>query len=145
MERKIEFIVVHCTASTTDAKISDLQNYWQHHLGWKRPGYHFVIHRDGYITQVAKESEITNGVKGYNAHAIHISYIGGIDKDKKPIDNRTPQQQDAMFDKIIELSEKYPEAEIKGHRDFPDVHKACPCFDVRTWLSFYEPEIDKAA
>ena len=26
-----------------------------------------------------------------------------------------------------------PEAEVLGHRDFPDVKKDCPCFDVKEW------------
>lgn len=26
----------------------------------------------------------------------------------------------------------YPEAKIVGHRDFPNVHKDCPCLDVQT-------------
>lgn len=32
------------------------------------------------------------------------------------------------------LTGRYPRAVVQGHRDFPDVAKACPCFDVRAWL-----------
>jgi hypothetical protein len=40
---------------------------------------------------------------------------------------------------IKRLIYKYPKAEVKGHRDFPNVHKACPSFDVKTCLALYEP------
>lgn len=57
-----------------------------------------------------------------------------------PIDNRTPAQVRAMFNKLVALSEKYPGAEILGHRDFPGVTKRCPSFDVKQWLRDYIPE-----
>lgn len=139
--RNIQYIAIHCTASTPEAKISDIQAYWKDHLGWKNPGYHFIIKRDGEIVQLQSEKLIANGVRGFNKECIHISYIGGIDKNGKPIDNRTPAQVHAMFDKIVELTEKYPQAEVKGHRDFPNQNKACPCFDVKEWLRNYEPDL----
>lgn len=145
MKRDIRFIVVHCTATTTDAKVQDIQRYWKETLKWENPGYHYLIKRDGQIVQLQDEALIANGVKGNNHNSIHVSYIGGVDKDGKPKDNRTPQQLEAMFEKLVELSEKYPKAKIVGHRDFPGVKKACPSFDVRSWLASYEPDMDLAA
>ena len=135
MKRNIQFIVVHCTASNPDAKVRDIQHYWEENLKWKNPGYHYLIKRDGQIVQLQDESLIANGVKGNNHNSIHLSYIGGIDKDGKPKDTRTSEQQEAMFEKLMELSEKYHKAKIVGHRDFPGVKKACPSFDVRSWLA----------
>ena len=143
--RNIKYIVIHCTASSPDAKISDIQTYWKNNLGWNNPGYHYIIKRDGEIVKMQNESQIANGVRGFNNECIHISYIGGIDKKGNPVDNRSTAQVHAMFDKIVELTEKYPQAEVKGHRDFPDVHKACPCFDVKEWLRNYEPDLNQAA
>lgn len=145
MKRDIRFIVVHCTATTPDAKVQDIQRYWKETLKWENPGYHYLIKRDGQIVQLQDEALIANGVKGNNHNSIHVSYIGGVDKDGKPKDNRTPQQLEAMFEKLVELSEKYPKAKIVGHRDFPGVKKACPSFDVRSWLASYEPDMDLAA
>lgn len=145
MKRDIKFIVVHCTATTPDAKVQDIQRYWKETLGWNDPGYHYLIKRDGQIVPLQDESKIANGVKGNNQNSIHVSYIGGVDRDGKPKDNRTTQQLESMFEKLVELSEKYPKAKIVGHRDFPGVKKACPSFDVRSWLAGYEPEIDLAA
>jgi len=140
MKRNIKYIVVHCTATPPEAKVENIVRYWKEQLGWKNPGYHYIIKRNGEIVSLLSEDLVSNGVKNYNQQSVHISYIGGIDKNNKPVDNRTPEQKTALFNKLVALSEKYPEAEIKGHRDFPGVIKACPSFDVRTWLKEYIPE-----
>lgn len=139
MNREIRYIVVHCTATQPNTKIENICRYWKEQLGWKNPGYHYIIKRNGEIVALQPEHLIANGVKDFNSHSIHISYIGGIDKDNKPLDNRTDAQQFAMFNKIVELMEKYPQAKVLGHRDFPNVAKACPSFDVRNWLHEYVP------
>jgi N-acetylmuramoyl-L-alanine amidase len=140
MKRNIKYIVVHCTATPPEAKVENIVRYWKEQLGWKNPGYHYIIKRNGEIVSLLSEDLVANGVKNYNQQSVHISYIGGIDKNNKPADNRTPEQKTALFNKLVALSEKYPEAEIKGHRDFPGVIKACPSFDLRTWLKEYVPE-----
>ena len=157
MKREIKYIVVHCTATPPDAKIENIQRYWKEQLGWKNPGYHYIIKRNGEIVKINDEANISNGVAGNNRYSIHISYIGGIDKDGKPIDNRTDQQKHSLFNKLVSLSEKYPNATILGHRDFsPDKDgdgkieynewiKACPSFDVKDWLTNYTPDLDIAA
>lgn len=143
--RTINYIVVHWTATQPAATVEAIQKYWKEIRGWDKPGYHYLILRDGEIKQLLPESEISYGAYGHNQECIHISYIGGIDKDGKPLDNRSENQKHAMFDKLVDLAEKYPKAKILGHRDFPEVKKACPSFDVREWLSNYEPDLRQAA
>jgi len=139
MNREIRYIVVHCTATQPNTKVESICRYWKEQLGWQNPGYHYIIKRNGEIVALQPEYLIANGVKNFNAHCIHISYIGGVDKTNKPLDNRTDAQQFALFNKIVELMEKYPQAKVLGHRDFPNVAKACPSFDVRSWLQEYVP------
>jgi N-acetylmuramoyl-L-alanine amidase len=145
MKRNIKYIVVHCTATQPDATIEAIQRYWKEKLGWHNNGYHYIIKRDGIVENITHEAMIANGVAGFNTASIHLSYIGGVDKNNQPIDNRTDAQKEAMFNLIVNLSHKYPQAEIKGHRDFPNVHKDCPSFDVKNWLKNYEPAILQAA
>lgn len=133
--RTIKHIVVHCTATGQSATIDAIKRYWKEQLGWKSPGYHYLITPDGTINQLADESEPTNGVAGHNSTSIHVSYIGGIDQRGKAIDNRTEAQKLAMIRILAELKRRYPQATIQGHRDFPGVNKACPSFDVRSWLA----------
>ena len=131
--RQIDYIVIHCTATSQDATVYSIKEYWKK-IGWNNPGYHYLIDPKGITHNLQDESKIANGVKGHNGVSIHVSYIGGVDSQNKPIDNRTPQQLVAMKRKIKELREKYPSATVLGHRDF-GVPKACPSFDVAEWLN----------
>lgn len=141
--RIIRYIVVHCSGNSGDIKIKDIQNYWKKELKWTRPGYHYIIERDGNVVKLENEHYLTNGAKGYNEVSIHVCYIGGIDKKGNPCDNKTRSQEDALFDLLVRLTEKYKGAEIVGHRDLPGVTKACPSFDVKEWLRNYTPDLDK--
>ena len=136
--RKITKIVLHCTATSQNASKEAIQRYWRDTLRWKSPGYHFLIDVNGTIHKLADLDQIANGVAGHNANSVHISYIGGIDKSGKPLDNRSKAQIGAQISILKELKAKYPNAEILGHRDFPNVLKACPSFDVKEWLKGIE-------
>lgn len=128
-KRKIEYIIVHCTATDPSAKVSSIVNYWKHNLKWKKPGYHILIKSDGSFSILSDLIDPTNGVKGYNYNSIHISYIGGIDKDGKPYDTRTEQQKNSLRYIINKIYKKYG-GEIKGHKDFYGVRKSCPSFEI---------------
>jgi N-acetylmuramoyl-L-alanine amidase len=144
--RNIKFIVIHCTATQPATKLDNIQKYWKEIRGWGDvPGYHYVIKTNGDIVKLLDENKNSNGVYLHNSECINMSYIGGIDQHGNPKDTRTRAQETAMFNKIVELTEKYPMAKVVGHRDFPGVKKACPCFDVKTWLANYTPDLDMAA
>ena len=132
--RTINNIVIHCTATSQKATVSSICKYWNEQLGWRSPGYHFLIEANGTIHNLQPIDKASNGVKGHNADSIHISYIGGIDDKGNAIDNRTAEQRKSMLKIVKEMQKLFPKAKIKGHRDFPNVKKACPCFDVKIWL-----------
>lgn len=132
--RTIRHIVIHCTATPQTTTVESIQRHWRDVLKWKSPGYHLIILPDGSFQRLAPDEATTNGVAGHNANSIHISYIGGVDSQNRPIDNRTPQQRNTMLTLVRTLRSRYPHAEVLGHRDFPGVAKACPSFDVRSWL-----------
>lgn len=141
--RKITHLVVHCTAGNQQETIPDLLHGFKLR-GWKNPGYHYIVQANGNVVELFPENLVSNGVAGHNAHSIHISYMGGIDKTGKAVDNRTPHQKNALAVSLKILKLKYPEAKIMGHRDFsPDKNsngkvdsfewiKVCPCFDAMT-------------
>jgi N-acetylmuramoyl-L-alanine amidase len=144
--RNIKYIVIHCTATQPIASIESIKKYWKEVKGWgDTPGYHYIIKSDGEVVKLLDESKNSYGVYAHNSECISISYIGGIDKEGKPKDTRSRAQEHAMFDLIVTLTEKYKNAHVLGHRDFPDVKKACPCFDVKKWLAGYQPDIHLAA
>ena len=130
--RPIKYLAVHCTATAQSAKVENIQNYWREHLGWKTPGYHFIVLPDGSVVKLLDISLVSNGVKGFNSETINISYIGGVDTKNNPVDNRTIGQKKSLLLILKELKKQFPTAIIQGHRDFPKVKKACPSFDAKT-------------
>jgi N-acetylmuramoyl-L-alanine amidase len=107
---------------------------WHKARGWKDVGYHYIIRRNGKVEAGRRESQVGAHVAGHNADSIGISLAGGInERTLKPESNYTPAQW-ASLDRLIgELSLRYPDANVTGHRDFPGVAKACPCFDAEPW------------
>jgi N-acetylmuramoyl-L-alanine amidase len=156
--RKINNIVLHCTAGPQTQTVEVIQAYWRS-IGWKTDGYHHIIKPDGTIVDLVPIEKPSNGVAGHNADSIHICYIGGVevkkgvnDKGKpinvigKALDNRTPEQIISQIQLIVKYKEMFPNAKVLGHRDFsPDKNrdgiiqpsewmKTCPSFSVREWL-----------
>lgn len=129
--RDIQYIVAHCTATDQDATPEAILRYWRERRGWKNPGYHYLIDKDGKIHQLQDEDKIANGVRGFNQVSIHVCYIGG-----KYYDDRTDMQKAIMLGLMKDLRGRYPNAKIQGHRDFPNVHKSCPRFDAEIEFNF---------
>ena len=123
--RDIKHIVCHCTATDQDAKVESILHYWSHNLGWSNPGYHFLIEPNGKINNLQPIEKPSNGVRGYNSHSIHVSYIGG-----KDVDDRTHEQKESIRAVVRVMKSMFPDAKILGHRDFPNVAKSCPRFDA---------------
>jgi len=143
--RQIDNIIIHCTASTQQATVQQILDYWYNDLEWRHPGYHYIIEPNGNTTVLAELNQVTNGVKGYNWNSVHISYIGG----KGGIDNRTDAQKikmESIVKNLITTNYLGPEVRIAGHRDYsPDKNgdgivspnewlKLCPSFSVSQWL-----------
>ena len=137
--RSISLIVIRCSASrvTQDFTFEQLEAC---HLarGFKSIGYHYYITQDGVAYPGRPESEVGAHARHYNAHSIGICYEGGLDKNGKPADTRTPAQNQDLYSHLESLCLSYPDAEILGHRDLPNVHKDCPSFDVKRWLKLVD-------
>lgn len=129
--RTIKYIAVHCTATAQTATVENIQKYWREHLGWQLPGYHFIIKPNGEIAHLLDIEKVSNGVAGFNHEIINISYIGGVDANNVPKDNRTDAQKSSLLKLLKELKTKFPNSIIQGHKDFPNVKKACPSFDAK--------------
>lgn len=134
--RKIENIIVHCSAGSPRNTAADILYFHtgpksKGCRGWSAPGYHFFIEEDGKVVQLLPIDRVSNGCKGKNATAINVCYAGGIDLTKPglpPLDNRTKAQKTALRELLVTLRREFPNAEIHSHRDF--ANKACPSFDA---------------
>jgi len=130
---KVKYIVVHCTANgpTSSIGVKEIRNYHLS-LGWDDIGYHYIIKRDGTIEKGRDISRTGAHTLGYNNESVGVSYVGGIDNNENPEDNRTLPQKQSLIEILTELKQKFPNAIIQGHRDFAGVAKACPSFDAKT-------------
>lgn len=132
MARKINEIIVHCTATAEgkDFKVSDIDK-WHRAKGWDGIGYHQVVYLDGSIHPGRPMDKVGAHCLGHNQNSIGVVYVGGVASDgKTPKDTRTPEQKAALRKLLTDLKRKYPGATIHGHRDF--ANKACPSFDATT-------------
>lgn len=129
--RKIDYIIIHCSATKEgqDFKAKDIDQ-WHKQRGYNKIGYHYVIDLDGTVETGRPENEVGAHCKGYNSNSIGICYIGGLDRNLSVKDTRTQAQKDAMWELVIKLLSKYPNANVYGHNEF-NKGKACPCFDVK--------------
>lgn len=132
-----QYIIVHCSATTEKQNIgaADIDR-WHRLKGWMGIGYHYVIKRDGTIEEGRPRTSIGAHCEGFNSISLGICLVGGVNADDldEAKNNFTPAQFDALSKLLKELGKVYPTAAIRGHRDMPNVHKACPSFDVREWL-----------
>ena len=128
--RRIDLIVIHCSATRCDRSFPVTALIRCHADRFGFTGYHYYITRDGHIYQTRHEQLVGAHAVGYNSHSLGVCYEGGLDEHGKPADTRTPRQKSALLKLLKKLKTAHPDARILGHRDLPDVHKDCPCFDA---------------
>ena len=133
--RTINLIVVHCSATRCDRPFPVTALIRCHADRFGFTGYHYYITRDGTTYQTRHEQLIGAHAKGYNQHSLGVCYEGGLNKQGKPADTRTKAQKQALLKLLRRLKKEHPQAQILGHRDLPDVKKACPCFNARSEYS----------
>ncbi len=161
MPRKIELLVIHCTASKNGdslfrteggVQISPVEivDRWHRERGFLRQGaaraslnpnlssigYHWLIGIDGTRYSGRAASETGAHARPVNAHSLGICMVG--------TDRFTAAQWAALADVVRRLSLQYriPIARdprglrgVCGHNEIPEVAKACPGFSVRDWIA----------
>ncbi len=141
------WIVIHCSATvaTCDIGVATIRD-WHKQRGFKDIGYNFVIRRNGKVEVGRQQDEVGAHVEGFNSRSVGVCLVGGIAPGGKPENNFTPEQFKSLAELLSKLLKDYPGAKVVGHRDLsPDKNrdgkitpneylKACPCFDVATWL-----------
>ena len=142
--RSIDLIVVHCTASRCDRRLTPDDLEAEHRRrNFNGCGYHFFITREGIIFPMRPLDRVGAHVRGFNARSIGIAYEGGLTPDGTAADTRTPDQRQSLRFLIRQLLVLYPRCTVCGHRDLsPDLNnngevepmewtKQCPCFEVK--------------
>lgn len=137
--RKIDLVVVHCSATPPDMDIGAKEiDTWhrQPPQSFRKIGYHYVIRRNGFIEEGRPVFEVGAHASQVNSRSIGICLVGGVRREGKALvtdNNFTVEQFDSLEALLTTATEEFKEIEICGHRDIPGVHKDCPSFDVKQW------------
>ena len=130
----VKFIAVHCSATppSRDIGVKELDRMHRER-GFRCIGYHFVVRRDGAVEGGRPLNQPGAHVEDFNHCSIGVCLVGGVDDKLKPEANFTEKQMAALDALLYGLEHDFPNAVVQGHRDFPNVAKACPSFDVKHW------------
>lgn len=122
--RKIDLIVIHCSASRADRDFTETDLEVCHRRrGFNGIGYHFYIRKNGDIKTTRPIERIGAHAKGFNRTSIGICYEGGLDCHGRPADTRTEWQIHSMHVLVLTLLRDYPGCRVCGHRDLsPDLN-----------------------
>lgn len=144
MNRKINLIVVHCSATKSNKDYTPEQLERDHKArGFNSAGYNYYIRKSGTIVAMRPLELVPAHVTGFNKNSIGVCYEGGLDENGKAADTRTPEQKEALISLLMNLVVQFPDCEIVGHRDLsPDLNKdgkitpnewikMCPCFNAK--------------
>lgn len=137
-----DFIAIHCSDTRPSQDIGEAEiRGWHTQKGWTDIGYNIVIRRDGRV-EIGRPLDYQGAhVAGFNRNSLGVCLVGGKDEKSGPSNNFTLAQFTSLITTLKFLKLYAPSATIQGHRDFPNVAKDCPCFDVGEWLAENCPEL----
>lgn len=127
----VKYLTIHCAATPNgrDVKAETVEAWDIAKFGQK--SYHHIVELDGHDHVSLPDTVKGAHVGGHNTGNIGVCYVGGMDtKMEYPSDTRTPAQRTTLRRIVAEYEAKYPGITVRGHRDWPNVTKACPSFNV---------------
>jgi N-acetylmuramoyl-L-alanine amidase len=131
-----KFITIHCSATPKGRDIGRNEINQMHiQRGWSEIGYHFVIRINGTVEKGRALNKVGAHVGAHNQNNLGICLVGGVNENNVPLEglhHYTHAQISALDMLLQECLDQWPNADVKGHRDWPAVAKACPCFNVKT-------------
>lgn len=135
-------VIVHCSATRPEwmagrslsEKRAELRAWHMRDRGWSDIGYHWLIDRDGAILAGRPETRVGAHVQDHNQGTIGVCLIGGADSaaTDRFNDHFTAAQDRALRDLLQGIGMRTQLRTISGHNEY--AAKACPGFDVTTWL-----------
>jgi N-acetyl-anhydromuramyl-L-alanine amidase AmpD len=135
----IRFLTIHCAATPEGRDVSPQQIEAWDKAKFGQKSYHWIVALDGSMHKSLFDGQLGAHVGKHNTGNIGVCYIGGVDAHGNPKDTRTEAQKKSLLTLVRTYRSRYPGIKILGHRDWPNVHKACPSFDVDEWLTEVAP------
>lgn len=132
--RKIDEIIVHCTATQEGKNYTAYDvRAWHKLRGFSDIGYHYLVYLDGTVEAGRALQEQGAHCLGHNKTSIGVCYVGGL-RHNMPCDTRTPAQKIALTRLLTDLSHRFDLKRIVGHNHY--ANKACPCFPTQVEYSY---------
>ena len=131
----VTHLTIHCAATPEGRFVTADQLCQWDTAKFGQVSYHWVVELDGTKHQTLRDDQLGAHVGGHNHGNIGVCYVGGMDTAMhNPKDTRTDAQKASLLDLVKLYRVRYPGIIVQGHRDWPGVAKACPSFDVKSWL-----------
>lgn len=136
--RRVSNIILHCTASPEDQRmtVGQIRNIHVKYNGWSDIGYHYVIYLDGSIHEGRNIDKVGAHCENHNTGSIGVVYVGGVVKvDGKlvPKDTRTMEQKKALVSLVKKLMDMYGLGKDSVHGHYEYANKACPSFNIESF------------
>lgn len=135
--RKIEKIIIHCSASPDymDVGAATIRK-WHLDRGWSDIGYHYVVRRNGEIEKGRPDIKIGAHARGANSASIGVCWVG--------TESMGTGQEKSLISLIHYLMGKYNVKidNVLGHREAVVTDKTCPNLNMdrlRAELVFIQP------
>lgn len=129
--RKIDLIVVHCSATPPSSDIgAETIRRWHLNNNWSDIGYHYVIRRSGKLERGRPIEKAGAHAKGFNDNSIGICLVGGVNNAGESEDNYNKEQLRTLFNLLDVLTVTFPNSKVLGHNDLT-TNKDCPCMNVK--------------
>lgn len=125
--RKIDTIVIHCTASDNqNQSVEGIRQYHKASRGWSDIGYHYLIDFKGKVYPGRSVEKPGAHVAGHNSHTIGVCLFG--------LHNFTEAQMRALPVLISEIQKKFGnKLAVKSHNEYTN-SKTCPNFMLKDFL-----------
>lgn len=111
--QKTDLILVHHIGTMPRSAVNaTIIHGWHQNKGWSGIGYHLVILKDGTIESGRPLDTVGAHCQGSNATSVGINVVGDFE-----VEEPTAAQKQALIEVLKYLKAKYPNTQIKGHRE----------------------------
>ena len=133
---KVQFIVVHHSASNPETTVAEIRDWHVNGRGWRDIGYHLLLRQERDQTiqlcfgrphdedDTLESWEYGAHVGGHNRYSFGICAVGNWSLDPMP-----PEMLESVVLLLSDLCLKWeldPEAAIRGHGEMPGASTECP-------------------
>jgi|GEM_PF-2807252 len=136
MNRIVKYIVVHSTKTLPGEGLGEVRSNMRAQGNVRQ--FHCLVDCYGHAARVLGANLTAQNGAPENESCYHLAYIGGLTDHRTSGDTRTPVQTHVLYEKILELQQLCPGAQVIGADVLTGDPSQCPGFDVSEWMNYYK-------